>query len=257
MEKLSKIKNRFPPYFFFILIILILPISSIAISPDSPKKSPLEEEVLKALSKGIQCKKIEVQIEMAKEKTNKLKSLVVKFDGINLGQMAADYMSIIYEDPVIDLPRLKQSNELNIPSYSKGKVGILMSPGAIETYFANKAKQFKKRYNKVSIKFSPPYIECFFDVPAQEISPETLKLLDKFVKGGRIEGYAAFQFKVKDNGLYALSSKVIVNHFLIPELILREMQTKFNPFDAVPIIKPFQYSINTVTVQNKYIYMTN
>ena len=257
MEKFTKIRKFHFIHYILFFLLLISPISSMAKSPDPSKKSPLEEEVLKALSKSVECKKIEIQIESAKEKANVLKTLTVKFDGINLGQMAADYMTIIYEDPVIDLPRLKQSNELNILSYSKGKVGILMSPGAIERYFANKAKQSKKRYNKISIKFSPPYIECFFDVPAQEISPETLKLLDKFAKEGKFEGYAAFQFKVKNNDLYALSSKVIVNHFLIPELILREMQTKFNPFDGIPVLKPFQYSINTVTVQNKYIYMTN
>jgi hypothetical protein len=257
MEKLSKIKNRFSPYFFFILIILILPIPSIAISPDPSKKSPLEEEVLKVLSQSIQCKKIEVQIGSQKEKTNVLKTLTVKFDGINLGQMVADYMTIIYEDPVIDLVKLRESKELSILSSSKNKISILISTAAIKRYFDNKAKESKKKYNQISIKFSPPYIECFFDVPAEEISPETLKLLDNFVKGGKLEGYAAFQIKAKNNGLYALSSKVIVNHFLIPELILRELQTKFNPFDGIPVLKPFQYSINTVTVQNKYIYMTN
>jgi len=257
MEKLSKIKNRFPPYFFFILIILILPIPSTAISPDPSKKSPLEEEVLNGLSKSIQCKKIEVQIGSQKEKTNVLKTLTVKFDGITLGQMVADYMTIIYEDPVIDLVKLKQSKEVNISSYSKNKVSILISTGGIEKYFSSKANQIKKRYNKISIKFSPPYIECFFDVPAQEISPETLKLLDKFIKGGKLEGYAAFQIKVKNNEFYALSSKVIVNHFLIPELILREFQTKFNPFDSIPVVKPFQYSIHNLTVQNKYLFLTN
>ena len=257
MEKFTKIKNRFSPYSFFILIILILPISSIAISPDPSKKSPLEEEVFKALSKSIQCKKIEVQIGSTKEKANILKTLTVKFDGINLGQMVADYMTLIYEDPVIDLVKLRQSKELNISSYSKSKVSILISTGAIEKYFSNKAKESKKRYNRISIKFSPPHIECFFDVPAEEISPETLKLLDKFIKGGKLEGYAAFQIKVKNNELYALSSKVIVNHFLIPELILRELQTKFNPFDSIPVVKPFQYSINNLTVQNKYLFLTN
>ena len=257
MEKFTKIKNIHFIQHILYFILLISPISSIAIPSDLSKKSPLEEEVLKALSQSIQCKKIEVQIGSPKEKPNALKTLTVKFDGINLGQMVADYMTIIYEDPVIDLIKLRQSKELNISSYSKNKVNILISIGGIEKYFSNKAKEFKKRYNRISIKFSPPYIECFFDVPAQEISPETLKLLDKFVKGGKLEGYAAFQFKVKDNGLYALSSKVIVNHFLIPELILRELQTKFNPFDGIPVLKPFQYSINTVTVQNKYLYLTN
>ena len=171
--------------------------------------------------------------------------------------MAADYMTVVYEDPVIDLGKLKQSKELSILSSSKNKISILISTAAIKRYFDNKAKAFKKKYNQISIKFSPPYIECFFDVPAEEISPETLKVLNKFIKGGKLEGYAAFQFKVKNNALYAISSKVIINHFLIPELILREFQTKFNPFDAIPVIKPFEYSINTATVQNKYLFLTN
>jgi hypothetical protein len=258
MEKFIKTKTfHFIHYILFVFLLLISPISSIAKSPEPFKKSPLEEEVLKALSKSMQCKNIEVQIESAKEKANILKTLTVKFDGINLGQMVVDYMTIVYEDPVIDLLKLRQSKELNIPSYSKSKVGILISSGAIERYLGNKANQIGKRYNKISIKFSPPYIECLFDVPASEISPETLQLLNKFVKGAKLEGYAAFQIKAKNNDLYALSSKVIVNHFLIPDLILKELQTKFNPFDGIPVLRPFQYSINNLTVQNKYLFLTN
>jgi len=257
MGKLSKIKNRFPPYFLPILILLLLPISSIGISPEPHKKSSLEEEVLIALSKGIQCKKIEVQIGSQKEKPNVLKTLTVKLDSINLGQMVADYMSVIYEDPVIDLVKLRQSEEVNISSHSKNRVSILISTGGVEKYFGTKANQVKKKYNTISIKFSPPYIECLFDVPAGEISPDTLKLLDKFINGGKLEGYAAFQLKVKNNELYARSSRVIVNHFLVPELILRELETKFNPFDGIPVVKPFQYSINNLTVQNKYLFLTN
>lgn len=256
MEKSTK-TSRFHIIHLFILFLLMSPISTAAESPDPSKKSDLEKEVLTVLSKSVQCRKIEIQIGSANEKANVLKTLAAKFDGINLGQMVADYMTLIYEDPAIDLTKLRWSKELNISSYSKNKVSILISTGGIEKYFSNKAKEFKKRYNRISIKFSPPYIECFFDVPAQEISPETLKLLDKFIKGGKLEGYAAFQIKAKDNALYALSSKAIVNHFLIPELILRELQTKFNPFDGIPVLKPFQYSINTVTVQNKYLYLTN
>jgi hypothetical protein len=258
MEKFIKTKTfHFIHYILFVFLLLISPISSIAKSPEPFKKSPLEEEVLKALSKSMQCKNIEVQIESAKEKANILKTLTVKFDGINLGQMVADYMTIVHEEPVIDLIKLRQSKELNISSYSKSKVSILISTGAIEKYFSNKTKESKIRYNRISIKFSPPHIECFFDVPAEEISPETLKLLDKFIKGGKLEGYAAFQVKVKNNELYALSSKVIVNHFLIPNPILRELETKFNPFDGIPVLKPFHYSINNGVVQNKYIYLTN
>jgi hypothetical protein len=256
MEKSAKIEKGLI-FYILILVLLISPVSSIAKSPDPSKKSPLEEEVLKALSKSIECKKMEVLIVSAKGKADLLKTLTVKCDDINLGQTVADTMTLVYEDPVIDVVTLRRSKELHISSYSRSKVSMLISVGGLEKYFSNKAKQFGKRYNRISIKFSPPYIECFFDVPAQEISPETLKLLDRFVKGGKLEGYAAFQLKVKDNALYALSSKVIVNHFLVPELILRELQRQFNPFDGFPIIKPFPYSINHATVQNKYIYLTN
>jgi hypothetical protein len=256
MEKSSRIKkNRFslPP--FLILFLSFLPISSYARSPGDSVKS-WEDEASKAIGRSIPYKKVEVQIEMAKGKADRLKSLAVKFDDIVLGEMAADHMTLLYEDPVIDLARLKQSKELILSSYSKEKVGILISAGAIERYLGNKAKQLNKNYNRISIKFSPPYVECLFDVPASEISPETLKLLN-IVKGTKLEGYAAFQIKAKNNELYALSSKVILNHFLIPELILKELQTKFNPFERIPVVKAFQYTINTVTVQNKYIYLTN
>jgi len=261
MEKLSGIKkDRFSPpsffiLFFFFFFFFFLPPFSYAEPPGDSVKS-LENEASKAIARSIPCKKVEVQIEMAKGKANTLKSLAVKFEGIVLGEMAADHMTLLYEDAAVDLLRLKQSKELNLSSYSRGKVGILISAEAIERYLGNKAKQLNKSYNKISIKFSPPYVECLFDVPASEISPDTLKLLN-IVKGTKLEGYAAFQIKAKNNELYALSSKVIVNHFLIPELILKELQTKFNPFEGIPVVKPFQYTINTVTVQNKYIYLTN
>lgn len=258
MEKFTKNKKLHCIHsILFVFLLLVGSTLSAGELPTPSKKSPLEEEVLKSLGKSVQCKKIEVQVGSAKEKANVLKTLTVKLEGMTLGKIVADYMTIVYEDPVLDLAKLRQSKELNILSSSRKKMSILISAAAIQGYFDNKAKEFRKKFNRISIKFSPPYIECFFDVPAQEISPETLKLLDKFVKGGKFEGYAAFQLKAKDNALYAFSSKVIVNHFLIPEFILQEMQKKFNPFDGIPIIKPFQYSINTVTVQNKYLYLSN
>ena len=136
-------------------------------------------------------------------------------------------------------------------------MSLLISASNIESYLASKAQEVNKKYHRLSVKFSPPYIECLFDVPAREISRETLNVLNKFIKGGKLEGYAAFQIKLKNNELYALSSKVILNHFLIPETILREFQTKFNPFDTLPVLKPFQYAINKTTVQNRYLYLTN
>jgi hypothetical protein len=243
-------------YFLLISFGLIFPISISAITPELMTK-PLENELMKVLGKNIQCKIIEVQIRLAKEKSGEMKSLAVKFEGAVLGEMVADYMTVIYEKPVIDLGQLKKAKEFKILSSSNHKVSILISAKAVERYLAGKAKQLQKKFNRISIKFSPPYIECIFDVPVSEISPEALKLLDKFVKGGKLEGYAAFQLKAKDNALSGLCSKVIVNHFLIPDGILQELQNMFNPFDRIPVLSPFQYSINHVNVQNNYLLLTN
>ncbi len=257
MERLSKTNEfRWLIHFLFFSSLLLTPSPSPAKSPD-PWVNPLEKEISIALSKQIQCKKIEVQIDADREKSNKIKNLAIKLDGVVLDPMVADYLTLTYEYPVVDLTQLKRANEWKMLSYGKNKVSLLISAGAIEQYLSNKANQLKRRYDRMSIKFAPPYIECLFDVPASEISPETLKLLKQFVKNAKIEGYAAFQIKAKDNALYASSSKVIVNHFLIPQMILKELETKFNPFDGVPVLRPFQYSINTVTVQNKYMYLTN
>ena len=257
MERWSRNRrvHRFLHPFFIFVFLTIFSFSSANSIVHSDR--PLEGEIEKALSKTIQSGRVEVKVWYTDEKTAKLKRLAAKMDGVVLGQMKVDHMTLVYEDPVIDLIQLNREKELNILSYSKNKMGILISARAIEGYLNNKANQFKKRYNRISVKFSPPYIECLFDVPASEISPETLRLLDKFVKGAKLEGYAAFQIKAKSNALYAFSSKVIVNHFLMPNLILQELQTKFNPFDGIPVLKPFQYSINTVTVQNKYLFLTN
>ena len=257
MEK--SYKNKGIRTLFYLLLIsigLIFPISSSAKTPELTTQ-PLENEIMKALGKNIQCKKIEVQIRLTEEKPGEMKSLAVKFEGAVLGEMVADHMTLLYEKPVIDLSQLKKAKEFKILSSSKSKVSILISAKAIEGYLAGKAKQLHKKYNRISIKFSPPYIECLFDVPASEISPETMKLLDKFVKGGKLEGYAAFQFKAKDNALSGLCSKVIVNHFLIPDAILQELQKMINPFDRIPVLSPFKYSINNVNVQNNYLFLTN
>jgi hypothetical protein len=256
MERSYKIKGIF---LFLLTTILIFPIpaTSSTVKTQQMLAKSLEDDILKALGKNIQCKKTEVQVKFATEKAQEIKSLIVKFEGITLGAMLADHMAILLENPAIDVNKLRKTKEFKILTASKTKVNILISAKAIEAYLANKAKQLQKKANRISIKFAPPFIECLFDAPVSEISPETLKLLEKFVKGTKLEGYAAIQIKIKDNAFFALPSKVIVNHFLIPDVILRELQNKFNPFDGIPVLSPFQYSISTATVQNQYLYLTN
>jgi hypothetical protein len=205
------------------------------------------------LGKNIQCKKIVVQIRLSQEKPNEIKTLAVKVEGAILGGMVADYITVLYEKPVIDLNQLKKAKKFKIISSSKSKVGILISAKAIERYIACKVK----KQVRVSIRFSPPYAECFFNIPVSEIPPKTLKFLDKYVKGKKLEGYAALQMKAKDNALSILSSKVIVNHFLIPDAIRQELQNSFKQSERIPVLSPLRYSINNVNVQNNYLFLTN
>jgi len=235
---------------------LIFPIASSAEIHELTVK-PLENEVIKILGKNIRCKKMEVQIRLLKEKPSEIKTLAVRFESVVLGDIVADYMTVLYEKPVIDFKQLKKTKEFKILSSSMSKVGILISVKAIEGYLAGQVKKLQKNHVRISIRFLPPYAECLFDTPVSVIDPKILKLLNKYVKGEKLEGYAAFQIKVKDNAISALSSKVIVNHFLIPDTICQEVQNMVNPFDHIPVLSPFRYSINNVNVQNKYLFLTN
>ena len=244
-------------YFPLIWIGLIFPFASFAETPELTNK-PLENEIRQILSRDIHCKNIVVQVRLSKEKPNEIKTLAVKVEGAVLGGIVADYVTVLYEKPVIDLNLLKKAKKFRIISSSGNKAGILISIKTIENYIASRGKKLQKnQIQKISIRFSPPYAECFFDIPVSEIPPKTLKLLDKYVKGKRLEGYAALQLKAKDNALSALSAKIIVNHFSIPAAIRQELQNTFNPIYRTPVLSPLRYSINNVTVQKNYLFLTN
>ena len=257
MEKSYKNKGiRLLFYFLLISIGLIFPVASSAETPELTNK-PLENEIRQILSKNIQCKNIVVQVRLSHEKPREIKTLAVKVEGAVLGGIIADYITVLYEKPVIDFKQMKKAKKFKIISSSTNKVGILISIKAIESYIAGRVKRLQNKQARVAIRFSPPYAECFFDIPVSEIPPKTLKLLDKYVKGKKLEGYAALQLKAKDNALSALSSKVIVNHFLIPGAIRQELQNTLNPFYRIGFLSPLRYSINNVTVQNNYLFLTN
>jgi len=258
MEKSYKNKRiRLLFCFLLISISLVFPFASSAATPESANR-PLENEIRQILSRSIKCKNIVVQVRTSKEKPNEIKTLAVKVEGTVLGGIAADYVTVLYEKPVIDQNLLKKAKKFRIISSSGSKAGILISIKSIENYIAARVKKLQKnQIQKISIRFSPPYAECFFDIPVSDIPPKTLKLLEKYVKGKRLEGYAALQVKAKDNAFSAVSAKVIVNHFAIPGAIRNELQNTFNPFHRVGVLSPLQYSINHVTVQNNYLFLTN
>jgi hypothetical protein len=253
MEKSHKNKGiRFLFYFLLISMGLIFPFASFAETPGLTSK-PLENEITKILSRDIHCKKIVVQIRLSNEKPDEIKTLAVKVEGAVLGGMVADYVTVLYEKPVIDFNQLKKAKKFKIISSSGSKAGILISKNAIERYIAGKVK----KQVRISLRFSPPYAECFFDIPVSAIPPETMKLLHKYVKGKKLEGYAAMQIKAKDNALSILSSKVIVNHFLIPGAVHQELQNSFKQSERIGVLSPLRYSINNVAVQNNYLFLTN
>ena len=217
----------------------------------------IESQIVKALNKSVRCKKIQVQATYSAERPTELERLAIKMDEIEIQQLIADHMTVVYEKPVINTNKLKKDQQLEFISSSKTKVSILASAKSLEQYLMRKAAQFNKKNVRISLKFSPPYIECLYDVPANEIASESVELLKTFIRGGKVEGYAAFKIEVKENALYAFSSKVITNHFLIPNPILNLFQSKFNPFDQIQVVKPFQYTLSNLTVQSKYMFMTN
>jgi len=257
MEKSYKNKaSRLLFYFLLISIGLIFPFASFTetLRPDT---GHLENEIRQILGRNIKCRKIIVQIMMSKEKPDEIKTLAVKFESAVLGNMVVDYITVVYEKPVIDLNQLRSAKKFKILSASNNKVGILISAKAIDNYIAAKAKQYRNNQARVSVRFSPPYAECFFDIPVSGIPPQTMKLLAGYVKGKKIEGYAAMQMSAKNNAIGIQSSKTIINHFLIPSAIIQKLQNILNPVDRVFVLTPFRYSINNVTVQNNYLFLSN
>lgn len=216
----------------------------------------LEGDIARALVSRTGCKNVTVQVSM-KGNTSVIARLALKLESVPIGQLVADFMTVVYENPAIDLRKLRKDNELAFTSPGKPRVGIFASAASLEKYLQKKAEQFNKKNVRIRLKFTPPYVECTYDVPKSEIASESVDLLKKFISGDKIEGYAAFQMDAKSNGLYASSSKVITNHFLLPNGLLRMFESKFNPFDEIAVVQPFEYTINSLTVQPKYIYMSN
>jgi len=242
--------------FFVIFAVLMIPFASFAKAPALAAKT-LEGEIVKTLGQTISCKKMEVLVRASREKPGEIKILAVKMEGTALGRMTADYVTVIYEKPVIDMNQLHKAGKFKILSAAKTRVSILISARTIEAYIAGRARQLQIKNYRASIRFSPPYAECFFNVPASAVSPKVLKTLDKVVKGNRLEGYAAIRLAAGANTLSAAPVKVIVNHFVIPDAILKELQSMVHSSDRIPVLAPFQYSINHVAVQNNYIFLTN
>jgi hypothetical protein len=257
MASLSKNSRWSPALLAWLLICSVLAGELFARPADDRNTAKLESAVTAALRKSVNARGIAVKVELASGNGSEIQKLIVKMENVEIGQLAADRMTILIESPVLDRRKLEKDEVLEFRSQGKCQVGIFASPGSLERYLQRKAEQFNKKSVHFALKFTPPYIECTYDVLKSEIASESVELLKKFVPGDKIEGYAAFRLDAKDNGLIATASKVITNHFLLPGGLLRAFESKFNPFDQIPVVAPFQYTINKLTVQAKYVFMSN
>ena len=183
--------------------------------------------------------------------------MVIKFVSVSNKYLPADFITVQYTNPTIDLKALRNSRTFNITSYSDFKIGVLVSDQAIKNEFDMTVKRLNIHYNKFLIKFSPPYIELEFDIPARGISPKDRKLVEKFIKNNKFEGYAALRLEVRDNKIFASPTKVILNHFLLPMTVIDELTKRINPLYHIPRIQPFNYSLKKVAIQKKYIFFSN
>lgn len=247
MERLLRIK---------FLIFLIIFSTASRYYCESENKNDFEVIFTKAIKNEIKCSNITVKTILDKDNANKIVSLAIKIEGGELDNIKADYITIQLDNPVFNIQSIKKSNRLRFSSYSNKKVNILLSLNTLQNYLQDRAKEFGKNSAEIRLKFTPPFVECFYSVPTKEVASETLGMISKFLSGEKLEGYAAFTFKVNKNELSAFSSKVILNHFLLPNTVLSLFEKKFNPFEKISPLSILDFKLNSLVVQSKYLLLS-
>jgi hypothetical protein len=219
-------------------------------------RESLDDELAKALRKTVRCERIEVKSDTS-GKSGELKSLFMKFVSLPINGVPVDYVTVQYADPKIDLKALRTANTVRIVSYSDLAVRILASERTIKNEFTRAARRMNFHYDKFLIKFSSPYIELEFSVPASTIPPKDRKLVEKFMVNDRFEGYAALRLEVRDSRIFVVPAKVILNHFLLPMPVLTELQKRVNPIYTLPRALPFDYTLGKIDLLKQYIFLSN
>ncbi|GAM08149.1 hypothetical protein OR1_00420 [Geobacter sp. OR-1] len=248
------VSHRFPAHLTVVLssVILLLFTASLSYSQDS-----LDSDIGKALRKVVKCEKIEVKTKNADNKTGKLSSLLIKLVAMAKQIFPADYVTVQYANPNLDMTALRKSNNFKVNSYSNFKIGMLVSEQTVKNEFVKSARRLNFQYNKFSIKFTPPYIELEFDIPAGAIPLKDRKLVEKFIRNKRLEGYAALRLEIRDNKIIAAPVKVILNHFLLPTTLVAELKKQIKPIYNIPRIRPFDYNLTKVAILKQQIFLSN
>jgi len=249
-----RIRHRFPVHLTIILPIVLFLVLAVS---GSYAQDSLDGDIAKALSRIVKCEKIEIKTKGEGNIVGKLNSLLIRFVAMPKQVLPADYVTVQYTNPDVDVNALKKTHKFKIRSHSNFKIGMLVSEQTIRNEFNKRAKKAKLQYNKFLIRFTPPYIELEFDMPAAAIPSKDRKLVEKFVRDKRLEGYAALRLEVRDNMIFATPAKVILNHFLLPMPIVTELKKRMNPLFRIPVIKPFDYDLKKVDVMKQYVLFSN
>jgi len=252
-------KNRFVNYPVRTRLITALAAVIVLLSGASTlySRESIDNELAKALRKTVKCERIEIKTTTGDDKSGDLKSLFMKFVSLPINGVPVDYVTAQYANPKIDFKTLRNANTVKITSYSDFAVRMLVSEQTIKNEFIRTARKLNFNYDKFLIKFSPPYIELEFSVPSNTIAPKDRKFVEKFMVNDRFEGYAALRLEVRDNRIFVVPAKVILNHFLLPMPVLTELQKRVNPIYKIPRMLPFDYTLGKIDLLKQYIFLRN
>ncbi|NJD92392.1 MAG: hypothetical protein FIA91_12935 [Geobacter sp.] len=217
----------------------------------------LDGDIAKALRKVVRCEKIEVKSKKEENNRGKLQSLLIRFVAMSKPAIPADFVTVQYTSPDINLTALKKSNSFKVNSSTNFKIGMLVSEQSVRNEVVKSARRLNLRFDKLLIKFTPPYIEVEFDLPVSSIPLKDRKLVEKFIRNNRLAGYAALRLEVRDNKVIASPVKVIMNHFLLPMPLVAELKKRLNPVYRVPTIRPFDYNLVKVDIMKQHIFLSN
>jgi len=218
-------------------------------------QNSMDKLLTEVLRSYVKCSRIEVKTII--DAQNKIQQMIIKMDSVQIDMMKADHITLQYDNPVFNREDLEKRKIFYLHSYQDMKIGILVSPKSLKEYVNARAKFYSKKYNKLDLQLKPPYIEASFNINIDQISPRVQEILNGFIKNNQIDGYTATSIEVKNNQVQLKSQKTIINHFLIPETATTQLEDRFNPVSTIPVLVPFQYTLNHVAVQKNHLYFSN
>lgn len=186
------------------------------------------------------------------EDDGRLNKLILKFEGIHLGMLRADVLTIFISEAEVDRNALEQG-EFILTSAASQRAVMLLSKLNLEEYLQNYFADLGKQDVEIDLTFAPPFIETRYKAAKKEFAEGGAGMLGWLLPGDHIEGYGAFRLSVVKDQLSVILHKVIVNHFLLPRPVVDGLHSLLKNFDAIPALQTFNFSFNEAAVQPKYL----